>query len=247
MMPAERLKLLLPLSLASLLLAACGGVSSVAVLLPYPDGGDAAPYLVAESSTGAVEDEMTGMLAVFNHDLARARERESLTRRPGRPERSASLQRPRPAVLPIPVAGLSGRQLQANFDAPRDGGKRRHTGLDIFAPRGTEVLSVSEGYVSYIGEQPKGGRCLWVVSDDGRSFYYAHLDRWAPGLYEGMEVRPGDVLGYVGTTGNAVGTPPHLHFAVVEDERHVDPFPLLRTSGAGRARPPLEGGVLAAQ
>ena len=142
--------------------------------------------------------------------------------------------------LTIPVAGLTFRDLNDSWGDPRDGGKRSHKGIDIFAPKGREILAVADGYVSYIGTQPKGGKCLWLVTDAGVSFYYAHLDRWAAGLYEGMEVERGELLGYVGNTGNALKTPPHLHFGVVENDQTVNPYPLfrgatvtVRSSGSG--------------
>ncbi|HEU4521121.1 MAG TPA: M23 family metallopeptidase, partial [Thermoanaerobaculia bacterium] len=108
-----------------------------------------------------------------------------------------------------------------------DGGRRPHRGIDIFARRGTPVVAVSPGIISYIGEQPKGGYCLWLTTESGTSFYYAHLDRWAPGLYEGMEVDSGDLLGYVGNTGNALTTPPHLHFGISQNDEMVNPYPVL--------------------
>jgi peptidoglycan LD-endopeptidase LytH len=133
-------------------------------------------------------------------------------------------------ALRMPVVGLSPSALEDSWGAPRDGGTRSHQGIDIFAPRGTELIAVADGVISYIGDQPKGGHCLWLTTENGASFYYAHLDRWAPGLYEGMEVQSGDLLGFVGNTGNAITTPCHLHFGVHEDDRPVNPYPLLRNS-----------------
>ena len=129
--------------------------------------------------------------------------------------------------LQMPVVGIQPFDLSNSWGDSRDGGKRRHKGIDIFAPKGTGVVAVADGIVSYIGEQPKGGRCLWLTTDAGASFYYAHLDRWASGLYEGMEVRSGDLLGYVGNTGNAKYTPSHLHFGVNENDEMVNPYPIL--------------------
>lgn len=135
-----------------------------------------------------------------------------------------------PSLL-LPVVGIEARQLRDNWGEPRDGGRRRHRGIDIFAPRGRELVAVADGYISFIGEQPKGGKVVWLSTTSGYSFYYAHLDRWAPGLYEGMQVRAGDLLGYVGTTGNAKRTSPHLHFSVHDPmEQSVNPYPLLKFS-----------------
>ncbi|MBW3672220.1 MAG: M23 family metallopeptidase [Acidobacteria bacterium] len=146
------------------------------------------------------------------------------------------------AALRMPVAGVEPNDLQDNFGYPRDGGKRSHRGIDIFAPRGTEVVASASGIVTYIGEQSLGGRCLWVTSADGTSFYYAHLDRWASGLRQGMRIRKGDLLGYVGTTGNAINTPPHLHFQIVSRDEALNPYPHLLRSTTGYATPVLSGG-----
>ena len=131
------------------------------------------------------------------------------------------------SALRMPVVGVVARQLDDSWGAPRDGGERRHKGIDIFAHRGTEVVAVTDGILSYIGDQPKGGHCLWLTTESGTSFYYAHLDRWAPGIYEGMEVSSGDLLGFVGNTGNAVRTPPHLHFGVNQNDEMINPYPVL--------------------
>ena len=130
-------------------------------------------------------------------------------------------------ALRLPVVGVRTRDLSDSWHDPRDGGSRLHKGIDIFAPRGTEIVAVADGIISYIGDQPKGGHCLWLTTEAGTSFYYAHLDRWAPGLYEGMEVQSGDLLGYVGNTGNALHTPSHLHFGINQNDEMVDPYPLL--------------------
>jgi murein DD-endopeptidase MepM/ murein hydrolase activator NlpD len=145
------------------------------------------------------------------------------------------------ATLQMPVVGVQPFDLYNSWGASRDGGRRRHKGIDIFAPKGTGIVAVVDGYISYIGEQPKGGLCLWLSTENGTSFYYAHLDRWAAGLYEGMEVRSGDLLGYVGNTGNAKTTPPHLHFGVNDNDEMVNPYPILsKALPVKRARAALE-------
>jgi murein DD-endopeptidase MepM/ murein hydrolase activator NlpD len=131
------------------------------------------------------------------------------------------------SALQMPVVGIQPAHLYNSWGDARDGGRRRHKGIDIFAPKGTGVVAVADGIISYIGEQPKGGLCLWLTTENGASFYYAHLDRWASGLYEGMEVRSGDLLGFVGNTGNARTTPPHLHFGVNDNDEMVNPYPIL--------------------
>ncbi|HET8775815.1 MAG TPA: M23 family metallopeptidase [Thermoanaerobaculia bacterium] len=147
------------------------------------------------------------------------------------------------AGLFMPVVGVQARDLYNSWGDSRDGGRRRHKGIDIFAPKGTGVVAVADGIVSYIGDQPKGGLCLWLTTENGTSFYYAHLDRWAAGLFEGMEVRSGDLLGYVGNTGNAKTTPSHLHFGVNDNDEMVNPYPILtKANPIKRARVALEGG-----
>ncbi len=146
-------------------------------------------------------------------------------------------------ALLMPVVGVRPYELSNSWGAARDGGRRRHRGIDIFAPKGTAVVAVANGIISYIGDQPKGGHCLWLTTESGASFYYAHLDRWASGLYEGMEVRSGDLLGYVGNTGNARTTPPHLHFGINDNDEMVNPYPLLTSAVVVRsARVAVESG-----
>ena len=141
------------------------------------------------------------------------------------------------AGLQMPVVGIQPRDLSNSWHFSRDGGRRKHKGIDIFASKGTAVVAVADGIVSYIGEQPKGGLCLWLTTEAGTSFYYAHLDRWAPGLYDGMDVASGVLLGYVGNTGNARTTPPHLHFAVNDNDEMVNPYPILtKARTVSRAR-----------
>jgi murein DD-endopeptidase MepM/ murein hydrolase activator NlpD len=130
-------------------------------------------------------------------------------------------------ILAMPLEDVSTKQIANTWHAPRDGG-RLHEGQDIFAPRGTPVISATEGYVANIGENSLGGQTVSVIGAGGRVYYYAHLDAYAPQLKEGDYVTTQTVLGYVGTTGNAAGTPPHLHFGVYEPARGaMNPLPLL--------------------
>jgi len=129
--------------------------------------------------------------------------------------------------LAMPVRDVSTKQITNTWHAPRDGG-RLHEGQDIFAPRGTPILSATEGYVVNIGENSLGGQTVSVIGAGGRIYYYAHLEAYAPHLAEGYYVTTQTLLGYVGTTGNAAGTPPHLHFGVYESTRGaMNPLPLL--------------------
>jgi len=115
------------------------------------------------------------------------------------------------------------------FGAARAGVSWHH-GDDLFAPRGTAVLAVARGVVFSVGWQRLGGRRLWLIDRDGNEYYYAHLERYAPAAGDGREVAAGTLLGYVGTTGDAEGTPPHLHF-------EIHPAPLLHAGYDGAVDP----------
>jgi len=134
-------------------------------------------------------------------------------------------------ALPVPVAGVPVRGIAATFGAAR-GSDRRHAGVDIFARRGTPVRSATRGIVVSVRDAGLGGRQVWVLGPARERYYYAHLDDWAPGLRTGDVVAAGTPLGVVGTTGNARGTPPHLHFGIYGGGGARDPLPLLR-EGAG--------------
>jgi peptidoglycan LD-endopeptidase LytH len=137
--------------------------------------------------------------------------------------------------LGMPVAGVDARKLRSNFSEAR--GNHIHEALDIMAPRGTEVRAVADGNVVKLFNSKPGGLTVYQF-DDSRTwcYYYAHLDGYAPGLKDGTQLRKGDLLGYVGSTGDASPTAPHLHFAVFQlgPEKHwwqgtaVDPLPLLQ-------------------
>jgi murein DD-endopeptidase MepM/ murein hydrolase activator NlpD len=109
-----------------------------------------------------------------------------------------------------------------------------HHGVDIFAPLGAPVLAVADGTLFNVGWNDVGGNRLWVRDGAGNEFYYAHLSAYSPLAREGAAVRAGDVIGFVGTTGDAVGTPPHLHFEIHPRELlwmgydgAIDPYPYL--------------------
>jgi murein DD-endopeptidase MepM/ murein hydrolase activator NlpD len=149
------------------------------------------------------------------------------------------------ASLPFPVADVP-RGMQSGFGVDRDAGRRQHQGIDIFAPRGTPVRAVAGG-IARAGGNRLGGTVVWVYAPaEGRTFYYAHLDRHAIGPVAMVEA--GDVIGYVGDTGNARTTPPHLHFGIYDDGA-IDPWPFVQPDQAvpgqavrdqavrGRARP----------
>ncbi len=118
--------------------------------------------------------------------------------------------------LLIPVAGITVGQLSDTFDDMR-GSDRRHEALDIMAPRGTPVLAVADGKVEKLFDSKQGGLTLYQFDRTGTfAYYYAHLDRYAPAVIEGRQLKRGELIGYVGSTGNADPAGPHLHFAVFQ-------------------------------
>lgn len=130
------------------------------------------------------------------------------------------------AQFSFPVEGRGMTSIQSVFGAPRDAGRRQHHGVDIFARRGTPVLAAAAGTTYRVGDTNIGGKVVWVRDDEGARFYYAHLDSQYVG--NGAAVEPGDTLGFVGNTGNARTTPPHLHFGVYRrGEGPFDPYPFL--------------------
>jgi murein DD-endopeptidase MepM/ murein hydrolase activator NlpD len=141
----------------------------------------------------------------------------------------------------MPVDGVRVAQVADTWAAPRGGG-RGHQGQDVFAPRGTPVRSATHGIVFEVSDRFTGGRGVMVLGPGGVRTFYTHFDAYADGVREGMAVTPDTVLGYVGTDGNAAGTPPHLHFGAYafdpETCRHraFDPLPMMvdRTREAAR-------------
>jgi murein DD-endopeptidase MepM/ murein hydrolase activator NlpD len=143
---------------------------------------------------------------------------------------------PVPAALPVPVRGVVPRALRDTWHGARSEG-RKHEGIDIFAKRGTAVVAATEGIVLRVGTNRLGGQVVWVLGPGGQRHYYAHLDRYAD-IGNGQRVRPGTILGYVGTTGNAAGTPPHLHYGIYEAGGAINPYPMLR---GGAPKPAVSG------
>ena len=138
---------------------------------------------------------------------------------------------PTPTASQVPVQGVAVDDIAATFGTPRSG-DRTHDGIDLFAARGTPVLSATRGVVLSVREGGFGGRQAWVIGPARERHYYAHLDDWAPGLERGKVLQAGDAIGVVGDTGNARGTPPHLHYGVYGGTGAVDPLPRLRSGSA---------------
>jgi murein DD-endopeptidase MepM/ murein hydrolase activator NlpD len=150
--------------------------------------------------------------------------------------------RPRPLTdreLLVPVRGVKGEDLSRGFDQAR--GLRTHEALDIMAAAGTPVVAVDHGSIAKLFNSKSGGITVYQFDLEREyAYYYAHLDHYAPGLAEGQEVERGQVLGFVGTTGNAPKDAPHLHFAIFRlgpeqrwwEGTAIDPYPLLKEAPA---------------
>jgi len=132
-----------------------------------------------------------------------------------------------PAQLPMPIKDMKPRQIQDTWGAARSEG-RQHEGIDIFAKRGTAVLSTTQGIVLQVGTNNLGGKVVWIVGPDLSRHYYAHLDSYAEQIQAGDWVEAGEVIGYVGNTGNAKNTPPHLHYGIyIQGQGAINPYPYL--------------------
>lgn len=139
-------------------------------------------------------------------------------------------------ALEMPVDGVRPEDLHDTFSETRQG-TRPHEALDIMAPRGTPVRAVRDGHIEKLFTSRQGGLTIYQFDPSGTyAYYYAHLDRYADGLEEGQRVRAGDLLGFVGSTGNASPDAPHLHFGIFRlgpqrrwwEGEALNPYPLLR-------------------
>jgi murein DD-endopeptidase MepM/ murein hydrolase activator NlpD len=135
----------------------------------------------------------------------------------------------------IPVQGVSAADIRDTFDEAREP-ERKHEATDILAPRGTPVLAADDGEIQKLFSSKAGGLTLYQFDSTGQyCYYYAHLDRYADGIREGMTVSRGDTIGHVGTTGNAPPGTPHLHFGIFKlgpEKRWwegipINPYPIL--------------------
>ncbi|GAA4022749.1 hypothetical protein GCM10022409_03170 [Hymenobacter glaciei] len=140
-----------------------------------------------------------------------------------------------PSLSVFPVGGRNDAAAGSFWGANRDGGSRRHEGIDIFAPRGTPAVAATDGFITRTGETALGGRVVWLAdAAHGEHLYYAHLDKQL--VSPGQRVRAGDTLGLVGNTGNARTTVPHLHFGIYQSGRGaIDPFPFVQRAASAPA------------
>jgi murein DD-endopeptidase MepM/ murein hydrolase activator NlpD len=159
---------------------------------------------------------------------------------PAAPPPPVPVDQPRTESLLLPVAGVTARQLIDNFNEMR--GKLRHEAIDIMAPRGTPVLAVDDGRIVKLFKSVPGGLTIYQFDPGERfAYYYAHLESYAAEAVEGKQLKRGEVIGYVGSTGNANPAAPHLHFAIFQlgpEKRWwqgtaINPYPLLTERRAG--------------
>lgn len=189
---------------------------------------------------------LVGALAIFGYNIAYGPAAESVSvagekrvvdPKGGPPVTVAEGVVVGPSGLVVPAAGVEPGQLVDTFTQARAGGERVHDALDIMAPAGTPVLAAASGRLEKLFfSDGGGGNTIYVRSGDGRwSYYYAHLQSYAPGLTEGQMVARGQKIGTVGSSGNADPAGPHLHFAIHRMEpgdswwegTPVNPYPLL--------------------
>ena len=177
-----------------------------------------------------------GDIAVFRKSQGAVTPRPAVTSQPVASRTTLTSPIPAGGYL-LPVAGVRPEQLSDTFTASRSGGARVHEALDIMAPRGTPVLAAVPGTVEKLFLSKLGGNTIYVRSPDRRTVtYYAHLDRYMPGLAENQQVRRGQQIGFVGSTGDASPDAPHLHFAILavdpakgwwQSDHAINPYPIL--------------------
>jgi murein DD-endopeptidase MepM/ murein hydrolase activator NlpD len=186
------------------------------------------PAAIASTSTATTTAETPSSQAVAANPA-------TTTPTPARATRPSSDSAIGPTDLLLPVRGVRAEQLLDTYADARGEG-RVHDAIDIMAPRGTPVLAASDGSVARLFASKLGGITIYEFDPTSTwVYYYAHLDRYADGLAEGQALRRGEVIGYVGSTGNASADAPHLHFEVsrLGPGKHwwqsvpVDPYPLL--------------------
>jgi murein DD-endopeptidase MepM/ murein hydrolase activator NlpD len=209
-----------------------GMVVMAAVVTMFPEGAaaiaeplvEAAPKKIEVKPTG--KDEPPPLSPPASVDEAP----------PAATSGSIAVESLRQRSLTLPVEGIKRDELRDTFNEMR-GATRRHEALDVLAPRNTPVLAVEDGTIARLFLSEAGGITIYQF-DPTRTFcyYYAHLEKYADGLKEGATVKRGEVIGYVGTTGNAPRDTPHLHFAIFQltDEKRwwegtaIDPYSVLR-------------------
>ena len=196
----------------------------------HPGPGDTAPTQ-ANAPAVPVDEKQANMLPPESTPVAPVAAGGVLLSPP-----PAALPPLRPLELVIPVAGVTAAQLLDTYTDAR-GSDRAHEAIDIMAPRGTPVYAVEDGRVEKLFDSKQGGLTVYQFDRNSEvAYYYAHLDSYAPGLAAGQQLKQGDLVGYVGYTGNANPQAPHLHFAIFRlgPEKKwwkgtpINPYPFLR-------------------
>lgn len=212
----------------------------ISIGLSFSAGALAATLLIYRAEGRAPEPEptavaTTGTSAPASAPRASATEASARTPAAAPPSMDEALGILARRHLEIPVEGVKPSDLRDTYDEARAAG-RRHDAIDIMSPRGTEVRAVDDGTIAKLFTSKDGGLTIYQF-DPTRTFsyYYAHLDHYAAGLAEHQDVKRGQLLGYVGSTGNASENAPHLHFAIARLETNrawwkgdpINPYPLL--------------------
>ena len=220
--------------------AACGfvaGAALVAVLITKYGHGAPTPIVKASSSVSS-DDGLADVDAPILEERPRLPTASSVATAG---ETTPTIKAAPPEALThrkfeIPVEGVKPDQLVDSFNDRRSG-TRAHEAIDILAPRNTPVKAVDEGTIARLFESKAGGTTVYQFDPTEQfCYYYAHLERYADGLHEGDKVKKGQILGYVGTSGNAPKDTPHLHFAIFKltSAKHwwegtpIDPYDVLR-------------------
>lgn len=211
------------------------GLSAPAV--PVPDGTAAPTELsrfLEETERGAASASQPAKSSEAKPEPAKRNDKVSAlpaVRNPGDPEGARMLAQ---RSLEVPVVGVHPTALSDNYEQTR--GSRMHEAIDIMAPMGTPVVAVDDGRIAKLFTSKAGGLTIYQFDPQSRlAYYYAHLQRYAGSLREGQDVRRGDLIGYVGVSGNSAANAPHLHFAVFKlgnppkwwQGEAVNPYPAL--------------------
>ena len=192
-------------------------------------GSSDRPAEAVEATSGASDPSVTAVSTVAPREVAPAATAETIGADP-----IAVLRR---HDLKVPIDNADVDDWEDHFAQRRGGGTRRHEAVDILAPRHTPVRAVEDGTIAKLFNSKAGGIAIYQFDPDGEfCYYYAHLQRYAEGLADGKQVSKGEIIGYVGTTGNAPPDTPHLHFAIFQltdakrwwEGKPIDPYLVYR-------------------
>jgi murein DD-endopeptidase MepM/ murein hydrolase activator NlpD len=194
-----------------------------------------ASALASVSIAAVLNSQAPRVASVKPPQATAARAAEPVPEKKAAPVTADDLQLLAARRLIMPIRDYDTARLHDSFNETR-GGKRRHEALDIMAPRGTPVVAVDDGAVAKLFTSAAGGITIYQIDPNEKFiYYYAHLDRYAPGVREGAMLKRGDTIGFVGSTGNAQANAPHLHFTIFQlgpdkkwwTGKAVNPYPYL--------------------